>query len=504
VHRPARAAVPRGSDIWPGASPGGYDPAVRSLPALFICAAALTVGGGALGARELASWLPPGRALPGTFVGGEVQPADEPLEAWLERRAVRLAGRTAAGALPDGEIRALTFGELGISLDVEATAAHVRAHATDGTVMSRLRRAWAARSGTVDLPLEWTIDVEEATRAISALRAAVDRAPVDARVDLLAHAKIPEVPGRALDVASTVASIAGGARDDWARFSVVTTTVPAQVTSEMLLAVDVSRVLSTYETDFAGTGQGREANVAHAARLLNGAVLGPGGTLSFNGVVGPRTLERGFTWAPEIYDDELTPGVGGGTCQVASTLHAAAVMGGLEIVRRRSHSRPSSYIPLGLDATVIDGEVDLVIRNPYPVPLVVHAFVPERGRLRIELLGADLDAEVRYTYAVTERYPYYRRVTTRRDLEPGTVKRRQKGGYGYDVVSFVRMRWPNGERSERHYRSEYRPTPEVYWVGAGGPEPSLPPLPEGADRIVIDGQEVASTAKGSAEDEEGG
>ncbi|HOU93789.1 MAG TPA: hypothetical protein PLU22_22215, partial [Polyangiaceae bacterium] len=69
---------------------------MRMLPALWISGAALAVGGGALGARELASWLPPGRSLPGTFVGGEVQPADEPLEAWLERRAARLAGRTAA------------------------------------------------------------------------------------------------------------------------------------------------------------------------------------------------------------------------------------------------------------------------------------------------------------------------------------------------------------------------------------------------------------------------
>ncbi len=477
---------------------------MRTVHALVLCAAALAVAGGALGARELTAWLPAGRSLPGTFVGGEVPPATESLEGWLGRRAVRLAERTAAVALPDGEIREITFGELGIALDVETTAARALGHANDGTVLDRLGRAWTARHGAIDLPLEWTIDVEQATRTVASLREAVDRAPVDARLDLRAHAKLPEVPGRSLDVASTVAAIAAGPRDDWTRFTVSTAEVPAAVTSEMLLAVDVSRVLSSYETDFSGTGRGREANVAHAAGLLNGAVLAPGEELSFNGTVGPRTLERGFTWAPEIYDDELTPGVGGGTCQVASTLHATALMGGLEIVRRRSHSRPSSYIPLGLDATVIDGDVDLVIRNPYPVPLVVHAFVPDRGRLRIEVLGTELAAEVRYTYAVTEQYPFYRRVTTRDDLEPGAAKRRQKGGFGYDVVSTVRTRWPDGEQTVRHYRSEYRPTPEVYWVGAGSTAPNLPPLPEGADRVVVDGQEMATATAGSPTDAEGG
>ncbi|MBN2196287.1 MAG: VanW family protein [Polyangiaceae bacterium] len=459
---------------------------------LLAASAILAVG---LGIREVGSWMPPGRSIARTFIGGEVQPEDETLEGWLERRAERMTERTALLELPDGELVETTFGALGIELDVTATAARVRAHASDGSWSDRLARAWMARNGNVDLDLEWHLNVARATEALAGLHGAVDRAPVDARIDLGAHVKVREVPGRRLEVPATVAAIAAGGRDDWSRFPVATNPVPAEVTTAMLIDVDVTRVLSTYETSFAGTGLGREQNIAHAAKFLNGAVIAPDQELSFNTLVGPRTLERGFTWAPEIYDDELIPGVGGGTCQVASTLHAVAVMGGLEIVRRRNHSRPSSYVPLGLDATVIDGDVDLVIRNPYPVPLVLHAVVPERGRLRIEILGTELEGEVKYTYAVLERYPFYRRVTTRPELDSGTVKRRQKGGFGYDVRSTIRIRSRGGEETVRHYRSEYRPTPEVYWVGVGGEASSLPALPAGADRVVVDGQEVAAAPR---------
>lgn len=465
---------------------------MRALLPITIGCVVLVLGGFALAARQVVVWLPADRPLPGAFIGGEVPPTDQPLEPWLERRAERLATRTALLELPEGELHEISFGELGLHLDVATTAARALTYANDGDLTARLWRAHRARQGETDLELAWRLDIAQATKAIGALRSRVEREPTDARVDLRARAKIPEIAGRRLDVAATVAAIAGGEREDFSRFRLAVTAVPAAVTSEMLLDVDVTLVLAGYETDFSNTGRGREANVRLAASRLNGVVLAPGEQLAFNEVVGPRTLERGFDWAPEIYDDEMVPGIGGGTCQVASTLHAAAVMGGLEIVRRRPHSRPSSYIPLGLDATVIDGEVDLILRNPYPVPLVLHADEPRSGWLRIEFLGAELDGRIEYRFAVRERFPFYRRISTKRDLEAGTAERQQKGGYGYDVVSTVRHRHDDGRVTSRQYRSEYRPTPEVYWIGAGAVAAVLPPLPEGANRVVVDGAEFAA------------
>ena len=98
----------------------------------------------------------------------------------------------------------------------------------------------------------------------------------------------------------------------------------------------MSLVLSSFETDFSHKPRSRIPNIRVAAGYLNGVIVAPGQIFSFNHVVGPRTEERGFRNAPVIVQDELEPGLGGGVCQVASTLFAAAMLGGLEIVERRS------------------------------------------------------------------------------------------------------------------------------------------------------------------------
>ena len=431
-------------------------------------------------------------------MGGWVQPPDEELDAWLERRRRMLLSREAYLVLPNGEHVQTTFGMLGIELDTVALGLEVRQHATRGSLAARLARAWRARRGDEELPLRWTLDVHVASVAISQLARAVEVEPVDARIDLVHHQRIPAVPGRTLDLAATIATVAAGDRHELATFPVQVRETPAKVTLDQLLQVDVTQVLGAFQTDFSNTGRGREVNVSVAARYLNGHVIQPGETVSFNELVGPRTLARGFTWAPEIYDDELTPGVGGGVCQVASTMHAAAVYGGFEILRRRSHSRPSSYIEMGLDATVIYGEVDLEVRNPYARPVLLHAFVPKSGLLRIELLGVPPPRQVEYHAGVVERHDFYRRVTTKPEWGARS-KRKQRGNYGYDVVSQLRVERHDGSTYTRSYRSEYRPTPEVYWIGPEVSIESLPPLPDGAAGVQIDGDAVAEAGAEQAD-----
>ena len=163
----------------------------------------------------------------------------------------------------------------------------------------------------------------------------------------------------------------------------------------------------------------------------------------------------------------MDTGVGGGVCQVATTVHAASVFGALEVVQRRSHSRPSGYAPLGLDATVIYGEVDLKLRNPYDSPLILHAFLPLKNRLRVELLGREAPGQVEHVYAVVKSEDFYRRVTSKPELERGKHVKKQKGIRGYDVVSVVQLKLPDGSVQKRQYRSKYYPVPEVFWVGPG-------------------------------------
>ncbi|HEY0468839.1 MAG TPA: VanW family protein [Polyangiaceae bacterium] len=420
----------------------------------------------------------------GILVGEQVPPAGGALEAWLARREPAIAARRLT-LVTDAWVGETTFFELGLSLDVARTARAARAAAQRTTLFSELRQRLAPSPELHDVPLVFRFDAERAGQRLAAFASSVYREPIDARLDLKAHARIAEAPGRELDLAATLLQIAQGEREDGAVIAVVTRAIAPRVSLDMLHAVDVSRVLSSFETDFAHHAGPRAINIATAARYLNGSVIGPGETFSFNRAVGSRTVERGFTEAPQIVADELEPGVGGGVCQVASTLHGAAVYGGFEILQRRSHSRPSGYTPLGLDATVIDGELDLKLKNPYDSALIVHAFLPTPTTLRVELLGRDAPGKVEHFYQIKEKHEFVRRVVVEPGFEPNQSKRHQKGIRGYDVVSTVRTTYPNGQRRFRTYTSTYYPVPEVYWVGAGTDPNSLRPLSEGAQGVVF-------------------
>ena len=427
----------------------------------------------------------------GSLVGGQVPPAEPSLESWLEQRGPAVAARRATLLSEAGAIE-LSFAELGLTLDAAQSAERARQVAPKPSLISRLRGILKRTPELPDAPLVFRFDSERAASRLAALAPSLALAPVDARLDLSQHARVEDAPGKELDLTASLLEIARGARADGAVFEVFTRPIAARVTADMLRAVDVSRVLSSYDTDFTHHAGPRAINIATAARYLNGAVIAPGEVFSFNQSVGARTVQRGFTFAPVIVADELEPGVGGGVCQVASTLHAAAVFGGFDVVQRRSHSRPSGYTPLGLDATVVDGELDLKLRNPYDTPLIIHAFLPTRTSLRIELLGRDPPGKVEHFAQVKEKHEFVRRVVVEPRFEPNQSKRHQKGIWGYDVVSTVRTTYPDGQRRFRWYTSTYYPVPEVYWVGPGTDASALPALPEGAQGVEYGAQRAAA------------
>jgi vancomycin resistance protein YoaR len=316
---------------------------------------------------------------------------------------------------------------------------------------------------------------------------------VDAEIDLAKHAKVPDQPGEELDLAATVESIArdfSAARE----LDLVTRSVSADVKVADLDDIDVSKVLASFETRYHVFKHGRSHNVELGAKKLNGAIMRPLQRLSFNKRIGPRSVDAGFQQAPEILGDELSVGIGGGICQVASTLHGAAVHGGIAVLDRKSHSRLSNYIALGLDATVAYPEVDLELQNPFNFTVIVHAFIPEPGIVRVELLGGDEVDSVEYTYGVSRIEDYVRRISVKNFLKPGTSVRKQKGTRGMDVFSYVTIRFKNGRVDERRYYSGYRPTPEVFWIAPEYDEGELPPLPKHAKgvegRLQQDGSDV--------------
>jgi vancomycin resistance protein YoaR len=153
-------------------------------------------------------------------------------------------------------------------------------------------------------------------------------------------------------------------------------------------------VLGSFSTTLVGSLPDRTHNVALAAAALDGTVLRPGEELSFNRVVGPRTAERGYLAAPVILREQRQVQVGGGVCQVASTLLDAALLAGLGEVERHRHSSPVDYVALGEDATIAWGAKDLRLRND----------LDQDVRVRLQVVGSTLSARIEGTEAGTETF----------------------------------------------------------------------------------------------------
>jgi vancomycin resistance protein YoaR len=448
-----------------------------------------TVLASALAGGGVALWPVLAQRLPEpaqVALGGRIPARGVALSTWLGRRAEQEANAEVLVRHPEGAL-VVARRELGLTLDTSAALAELARPRQASGVLTRIGVALGrVPAEPFDIAPRYRFDAARAAAWLSEIAPGLKREPVDARLDLHGHERVEARSGRELDLATCLSRLA--ALGTGAELTLAFTELLPKVPTSTLASVDPTLVLSQYETDFARRGGPRVRNIARAASYLDGTLMAPGEVWSFNRTVGPRTLERGFIDAPVIVADEVEPGVGGGVCQVATTLFAAGVLGGLDVVKRRSHSRPSGYAPLGLDATVIDGEVDLQLRNPYPVPIIVHAFLPVATRLRIEMLGAAPPGKVEHTYAVTKSEDFFRRIARHPELLPEQVKRQQKGIPGYDVVSTVRTRYLDGSERVRHYTSTYYPVPEIYWVGSDVDPDSLPPLPERATHTEVQGE----------------
>lgn len=133
-----------------------------------------------------------------------------------------------------------------------------------------------------------------------------------------------------------------------------------------------TRLVGEYSTAFNGDNAARKHNIALACTKISGTVLPAGGVFSFNETVGKRTEENGFEVASVIFEGEFVPGVGGGVCQVSTTLMNCAVRAGLCVTESRPHSLSVSYVPPSCDAMVSDYS-DLKIKNSYAYPVYIAA-----------------------------------------------------------------------------------------------------------------------------------
>lgn len=218
----------------------------------------------------------------------------------------------------------------------------------------------------------------------------------------------------------------------------------------------------------------RAANIQLAAEKINGQILYPGQTFSFNQIVGPRDMEHGFKEALEIVGNELVPGIGGGICQVSSTLYNAVLLANLTVKERYNHSKPLTYIPLGRDATVVYGTLDFQFQNTTDSPVLIVAEVLG-NRLTVGVVSSEQAEEI--VEIVTEEQKVLAPPIVKkpdRILWLGETQLEKQGKPGYEVKT-VRIVRNHSQEIKREVLAtdRYLPEPTVMKVGL-----QLPPFAE--------------------------
>jgi vancomycin resistance protein YoaR len=153
--------------------------------------------------------------------------------------------------------------------------------------------------------------------------------------------------------------------------------VKAEVTTESLSTIN--SIVSSFSTNFSTSIENRINNIILATKAINGTLLMPGQVFSFNETVGERTRARGYKEAGVIVGDQIESGLGGGICQVSSTLYNAVLGSSLKATERRNHSLPLSYVPKGLDATVDWGHIDFKFENTLDTPVYIEGYVKNKN-----------------------------------------------------------------------------------------------------------------------------
>lgn len=206
--------------------------------------------------------------------------------------------------------------------------------------------------------------------------------PVNDSPDLTTGGVKPGTYGQSVDLEALKAALAAAEYGQ-------TVDLPLTYTAPDVIGEDAlfQDVLGEYETKH-NTNENRNNNLRLLCQALDGHIVEPGETFSYNAVVGERTAERGYLPAPAYSGNRLTDSVGGGVCQGSTTLYNCVLLADLEVVFRACHGAAVSYVPAGLDATVNYLTTDFQFRNQYRFPVKIRAEV-SGGYVKMKLLGTD-------------------------------------------------------------------------------------------------------------------
>ncbi len=407
---------------------------------------------------------------PGTTVDG-VDVSEMTLEQALDYwdRQIEPAYRQAAVVLDDGT--RITAQELGYASNYESVLSGAWNTGRSGSLRQRFLRASSGRAKAYRVE-RVNYDDGLVRRYAAAMAAAMDADPQDARLtgfdpDTYEFTFTESAEGRKLDQDALVNALESALNDGGGAISRKIEVIQPAVRRE-----DVSSqygMIASAVTNAESSSSNRLSNIRLAVSIINGTCLRPGERFSFNETVGQRTAARGFKVATAYSGGSVTEEVGGGICQVSTTLFNAAVKADLEINERHPHSLTVSYVDLGKDAAVDWGGKDLKFTNTSDGDVYIACTVTDDKRIRFGVFGKLLPNGETITVegVTTGDVDYKTEYQVSFELLSGQTRKLQKGKKGHTATAY-KIRWDaQGNEISRDVlcKSTYQSTPEIIEYG---------------------------------------
>ncbi|NLY42824.1 MAG: vanomycin resistance protein VanB [Clostridiaceae bacterium] len=287
----------------------------------------------------------------------------------------------------------------------------------------------------VELPLE-TVEPEKVD--VDKLYEQIYKEPEDARYEIKNYRiqVIPHKAGISFDKAEAEEIIKNHQSEGEKYY------IPLSFTQPTVLQEYIEKNLfkdkfSSFTTSFSVSYAERIHNINLAGNAINGTVIGPGEVFSYNDVVGDRTYETGYKNAKIYVGGQIVDGVGGGICQVSTTLYNAALFADLEIVNRYNHSMTVSYVPPGQDAAVAYDVLDLKFRNNTEWPIRIDCII-RGGNITFEIWGTKngVNKTIEIENKIIKTVPFTTKYVDDPGLEEGKTVVQQNGANGYVVDTY--------------------------------------------------------------------
>lgn len=411
----------------------------------------------------------------------------------------------------DENIVSVNLRDLGYSYKLNNVIEQALELGTTGNLIKRYKDLKDIASGGINYHLEFSVD-ENSIREFLATKVSVfDVDPVDAKVSRSKGKMIytDHILGKKVDIEANVLNIVDAITNSWDRNNIVLEAYVEDVTP--IYTRDViekcNTLLGSFSTEYADSAEGRASNLANGARLINNALLYPGDVFSGYEYLSPFTGANGYYVAGAYSKGKVIDSVGGGACQVTTTLYNAALKAELEIVERQAHSMTISYVNLSRDAAIAGTYKDLKFMNNTDIPILIEAYTKGR-KITFNIWGHETrdtdNRRIEFETRVLSETAPPKDVVEEDPTKPITYRKVTQSAHTGYKAELYKVVYENDVEVSRTLvnKSNYIPAPRYITIGTKVVE-EVPEEPKDSDKVdeKTDNQEQESDKSDQEEQE---